>query len=208
MSSSDKKGKIAVKLDAIETKQKSGHEPFHIDGENIDKNLLSFWQWSSSEIVGNTLRGVLAEYIVSIDIKCPYKVREEWDAFDLITQEGLRVEVKSSSYLQSWKQNKFSNISFGIQETIIWDENTDNNKRTTEAKRQADVYVFCLLAHKEQETIDPLNLKQWEFYVLPTRVLNERVGSQKRITLSSLLTLKPEKCRFGEINKAIDKIKS
>ncbi len=203
-----RKGKVIVELDAIKTTLKTGQESFHLSGKNIDKNLLSFWQWSSSEIVGNTLRGVLAEYIVSIDIKCPYKIREEWDAFDLVTQEGIKVEVKSSSYLQSWKQNKFSNISFGIQETIMWDENIDNNKRTTEAKRQADIYVFCLLAHKDQETIDPLNLDQWEFYILPSSVLNDRVGSQKRITLSSLLTLDPKRCSFGEINKTIIETKS
>jgi hypothetical protein len=54
------------------------------------------------------LRGVLAEYIVSMDIKCPYQVREEWDAYDLITPEKVKVEVKSASYLQSWEQTKFS----------------------------------------------------------------------------------------------------
>ncbi|HIP07859.1 MAG TPA: hypothetical protein EYG66_08375, partial [Mariprofundaceae bacterium] len=189
-----------VGIGAVQTILKSGNEPFHLNGTKINQNLLSFWQWSNSEILGNTLRGVLAEYIVSIDIKCPYEVREEWDAFDLVTPEGVKVEVKSSSYIQSWKQSKFSNISFGIQPTIVWDE---NNNRSSKAKRQSEVYVFCLLAHKEQSTIDPLNLEQWEFYVLSTNSLNEKVGNQKTITLSSLLKLNPKKCSFGEINNAI-----
>ena len=30
----------------------------------------------------------------------------------------------------------------------------------------ADVYVFALHAHKDQESIDPMNLDQWAFYVL------------------------------------------
>jgi len=192
-----------MELGAVKTVVKSGNEPFHFNGKKVTQNLLSFWQWASSEILSNTLRGVLAEYIVSIDIQCPDEVREEWDAFDLISNDNVKIEVKSSSYIQSWQQSKLSNISFGIQPTVIWNE---NNTRSTVAKRQSDVYVFCLLAHKEQKTIDPLNLEQWEFYVLSTNILNEKVGNQKTITLSSLLKLKPQKCNFGEINEAIKKV--
>jgi hypothetical protein len=181
--------------------QKSGNEPFHINGKNLDHNLLSFWRWSSSNILDNTLRGILAEYIVSIDIGCEQPVRDEWDAYDLITPDGIKVEVKSSSYLQSWEHKKLSTISFGIQPTRIWEA---SNTYSEEAKRQSDVYVFCVLAHKDKETVDPLNLAQWDFYVLATRVLDEKLGEQKSISLSSLLKLKPTKCMFGEIGHTIE----
>jgi hypothetical protein len=187
---------LAFKLNV----QKSGNEPFHINGQQLDHNLLSFWQWSSSNILSNALRGVLAEYIVSIDIGCEQPVREEWDAYDLITPDGIKVEVKSSSYLQSWEQKKLSTISFGIQPTRIWES---SNTYSEEAKRQSDVYVFCVLAHKDKDTVDPLNFTQWDFYVLATSVLDEKVGKQKSITLSSLLQLMPSKCEFGDIGKTI-----
>ena len=70
--------------------------------------------------------------------------------------------------------------------------------------RQADVYVFCLLKHKDQETINPLNLDQWVFYVLATKKLNESVGSQKTITLSSLEKLNPLKVVYGELSASIN----
>ena len=194
-----------MELDPYQCPPKTGKESFHVNGEFIGENILSFWQWSSSEILGNTQRGVLAEYIVSMDINCPYEVREEWDSYDLVTPENIKVEVKSASYLQSWKQSKFSSISFGIQPTVMWER---DNTRSNEAKRQADVYVFCVLAHKEQETIDPLDLAQWEFYVLPTSVLNETCEKQRTITLSSLLRLEPTKCQFGEISNAIKRLSS
>ena len=192
-----------MELGTVKTVVKSGNESFHLNGKKLNQNLLSFWQWANSEILSNTLRGVLAEYIVSIDVKCPYEIREEWDAFDLISHENVKIEVKSSSYIQSWQQTKLSNISFGIQPTVTWDK---NNTRSSVAKRQSDVYVFCLLAHKEQRTIDPLNLEQWEFYVLSTSVLDAKVGNQKTIALSSLLKLNPKKCKFGEINEAIKEV--
>ena len=190
-----------MNLEAIKTKRKLGDEPFHNNGKVTGEKLLSFWQWSSSELVGNTLRGVLAEYLVASDIGCVSEARQEWDAYDLLTTEGIKVEVKSSAYIQSWEQDKISPISFGIQKTYAWDAKT--NKRTSVKMRQADIYVFCVLAHKEQKTIDPMNVAQWEFYILPTSVLNSEVQNQKSITLSSLKKLNPIRVEYGDIYTTI-----
>lgn len=70
--------------------------------------------------------------------------------------------------------------------------------------RQADVYVFCLLTHKEQDTIDPLNMDQWQFYILSSDELNQSVGAQKTIMLSSLLRLNPITATYLELPSAIE----
>jgi hypothetical protein len=54
-----------------------------------------------------------------------------------------------------------------------------------EAKPHADVYVFCLLHHTDKLTVDPLNLNQWEFYILATKQLEGFKGI-KQIMLRSL----------------------
>jgi len=51
------------------------------------------------------------------------------------------------------------------------------------------VYVFCLLHHEDKQTVQPLNLDQWEFYVLATEQLNKYARSQHSITLNSLKRL-------------------
>jgi hypothetical protein len=53
-------------------------------------------------------------------------------------------------------------------------------------QRSADVYVFCLLKHQEKETLNPLDLEQWEFYVVSTVELDGYTRSRTTITLSSL----------------------
>jgi hypothetical protein len=58
-----------------------------------------------------------------------------------------------------------------------------------ESKRQADVYVFAVLYHQDKATLNPFDLDQWNFYVLSTKVLNERTRSQHSITLKSLQAL-------------------
>lgn len=166
--------------------RRSGRERLHHGGIELSQpTLLQFWQWSSSDLVSNAMRGVLAEYIVACDLGVADGVRTEWDTYDLRTKSGIKVEVKSAAYCQSWHQTKLSNICFGIAPTRGWDAST--NTTATELARQSDVYVFCLLHHRDKATLDPLNLDQWDFYVLPTRTLNERCPTQKSIALASLL---------------------
>lgn len=117
----------------------------------------------------------------SIDIT---HCRDEWSAFDLETPDGIKLEIKSAAYLQSWFQRTLSKISFSTRAALCWDSMT--NKQSETAKRHADVYAFCLLHHDNKQTVDPLNLNQWEFYALATKQLNDYTRSQHSITLNSL----------------------
>ena len=67
--------------------------------------------------------------------------------------------------------------------------------------------MFCLLAHKDKTTVNPLDLSQWEFYVLDTKVLNDKNPLQKKITLPSLLRLNPIKVDYIELSEKLNKYK-
>lgn len=175
-------------LSRIHVELKSGSEPIHTEGQATGRTLLDFWQWSTSDLVSNATRGVLAEFLVAMALGVPLdQPREEWAAWDLTTPEGIKVEVKSAAYVQSWSQKDLSKITFNTPKTRAWD--ADCNQQSQEVRRQADVYVLCLLAHKDKTAINPLDLSQWEFFVLPTSVLDARARSQHSITLPSLLRL-------------------
>ena len=193
-------------LPAIKVSRKNGNESFHDNEKTIPFNLHSFWQWSSSDLVGNTLRGMLAEYIIASAVGSEKGTRTEWDAFDIETPDKIKIEVKSSAYIQSWSQSKLSAISFGIQPTKGWDAKT--NTYSSQRVRQSDIYVFCVHAHKDKSTIDPLNIDQWAFYILPTKTLNKVVGNQKFITLSSLKKLNPIKANYGSISATVKQLMS
>ena len=60
---------------------------------------------------------------------------------------------------------KFSTITFNIPQTRYW----DGTAYAEEKKRQADVYVFCVLKHRDQKTINPLDLSQWAFMPSPPK---------------------------------------
>lgn len=191
-------------LGALTVCRKWGTERFHEGGRELPFDLLGFWQWSASDLVGNALRGMLAEYLVACDLGVADGTRVEWDAHDLQTRDGVKVEVKSAAYLQSWRQERLSAISFGIPPTFGWDAST--NTYGVARKRQADVYVFALLKHLDKRTLDPLDVEQWTFYVLPTVRLDRELGGQKTIGLARLLRLEPAVARFGEIAATIARV--
>jgi hypothetical protein len=176
----------------IIAKPKTGREAFRAGDRILEFELSDFWRWSMSDLVSNATRGHLAEFIVAKALSISTDtVRDEWGAYDLEMSEGIsegiKVEVKSASYIQSWHQSKLSSISFRTPKTIAW--NAETGQQDREAKRQADVYVFALLWHQEKSTIDPLNVRHWRFYVLPTTVLDARTRSQHSITLRTLEVL-------------------
>jgi hypothetical protein len=164
---------------------KKGDEQFCANKTGLGYTLKDFWTWSVSDLVTNITRGRLAEFIVAKALGISTDVvRYDWDSFDLTTPAGLKIEVKSAAYLQSWPQKKLTTIIFPIRKTRSWDEQT--NIQSKESKRQADVYVFALLAHTDKPTVDPLNINQWEFYVVPTTVLDKYDRSEVSITLLTL----------------------
>jgi hypothetical protein len=189
-------------LGPIELTRCEGDEPFHCAGEPLEFDLATFWQWSFSDVVSNATRGIVAEFIVARALGIGKAgVREEWAAYDLEIPDGPKIEVKSAAYIQSWQQREFSKISFRVPKTLGWDKNSNRQSQT--AKRQADVYVFALLAHKNQESLDPLDVSQWMFYVLPTVVLDNRKRSQHSITLPSLEKLAGDGVKFRGLAQAV-----
>ena len=160
-----------------------------------------YWQWAYSDIIGNTDRGALAEFIVAKALGTTAPVRNGWAPYDLETPTGIKVEVKSSAYLQSWFQKRPSSPGFGIRKTLAWDPTT--NEYDEEKRRQADVYVFCLLAHQEDKsTLNPLDLGQWEFYVVATAELDRAFGERSGISIAQVRELSPSYV-FDEIAVAV-----
>ena len=195
---------MAENLDAIKVQRKTGQEKFTFGGSPVNLKIVDFWQWSQADLLSNANRGVLAEFIVASALELDMDARTEWDAYDFKTGKGLKIEIKSAAYLQSWKQEKLSDIRYRIAPTKGW--YADTNEVSEDIKRHADLYIFCLLDHKNKRTVDLLNLDQWEFYLLETSILDEKVKDQQTLGLSPLLKLGPIRCTFLEIKPAVEKI--
>jgi len=187
-------------LPEITPESKTGSEKFQFNNQLLDFHLSDFWSWNQSDLIENRTRGILAEFIVKKALNIDSERRVEWDNFDLITNTGKKLEVKSAAYIQSWEQSKFSDIKFGISPTV---GTKDNPEYDGIKRRWTDIYVFCLLKTKDQKTISPLDLNQWTFYILKTKTLNDLKSGQKTIGLNSLLSLSPIECKYPDLYNII-----
>ncbi|HEY4934166.1 MAG TPA: hypothetical protein VII23_21590 [Terriglobales bacterium] len=112
---------------------------------------------------------------------------------DFVTETGVRIEVKSSSYWQSWKfwgdggKPKPVRVVGNTEErriTFAGLKIRDNTSASLPEYR-SDLYVFAFQAQRDPRLWNALDLRQWEFYML-TRAEMETIGSGS----VSLITLR------------------
>lgn len=178
----------------VKTIKKIWNEEFLFEWKKINNVLNDFWSWNGSDLLNNSMRWKLAEYIIAVALWIDNWYRIEWDDYDLV-YNGLKIEIKSWAYIQSWEQEKYSNI-------ILWIKPTNNWNWIL--KRQSDIYIFAILKCKDSKIINPMNLEQWEFYIIKTEILNNKLWWQKTIWLNSLLKLDPVKTDFMNLKKIVN----
>ena len=179
----------------------SGKEEFTFQNKKTGLNILEYWQWLYSDIYD--LQDTLAEYIVAKALgKDAPDNTGSWTLYDIAYREK-RIEVKETSYYHSWQTDEEpkSNVrSFGI--TKAYSEYQDN---TSKLERQNDLYVFCLNTGETKSDSNPLQLEHWEFYVIPTSLINEKCGEQKTISLSRIRKL-AEKVDYCNLKDKVDEV--
>lgn len=141
--------------------------------KGLGSPVSDFWSYAARDLRSNTIRGILAEWLVAKAVGAT-EFQPDWHDFDVLTPGGVRIEVKSSAYLQAWRQRRLSTIIFSGLTSQKWDPETGYSGRRT---FNADVYVFCVQTARSHDSYDPLDLSQWVFYVLPLSCV-ESIGQR------------------------------
>lgn len=168
---------------------------FTSNGEAIGLTMLDFWKYQYSNIFD--LQENIAEFIVgkALGLNEPCN-RDGWSLYDILYR-SKRIEIKESGYYYSWQKNgKISNQrTFGV--TSAYGE--DNVK-----ERQNDIYVFCLNTGITAAESNPLEMDNWEFFVVPTNVINQECPiEQKTLSLGRIRKLAPA-TRYCDLKRVID----
>lgn len=142
--------------------------PFRVGETPTGDRADHFWAWAFGNLASNATRGVLAEFIVARALGVELGVRDEWVNHDVVLADGTTVEVKSSAYVQTWKQRGPSKIVFGGLKARRW---TVEDGYVGEPEYRSDVYVFALHTARTLDGYDPMDLSLWRFWVLPRAVV-------------------------------------
>lgn len=190
----------------------TGNEQFHLR-ENCQKETVKdFWAWSMSRLLADGPRGDLAEFIVNTALGMDItNAKRGWGECDMVYRD-TRIEVKCSSVLQAWNRSTPTNPVFSIAKTLNCDiQETDTGyvyvgRDNLPPKRRSEIYVFCLFANADRETADPLDLSQWKFYIVPTRIINEKCGGKRSISMKGISRLGVDSVGYHEIKPTVDKL--
>lgn len=181
-----------------------GDEKFILNNEQLDFDITDFWRFQYSNIY--SLHGEIAEFIVARALGITEAQNSAyWTLWD-ITYNNIKIEVKATAYFHLW--NTDGNISSQRMFSIAkasgeYDSQIAGNN---EIKRQNDIYIFCLVNGETKETSYPLNLDNWEFYVVPTWFLNEKCGEQKKISVGRIRNFGFKKITYKDLRNEVDKV--
>jgi hypothetical protein len=164
-------------------------------------SVLDFWRWAFADLRMNIVRGVLAEYLVARAVGDLSLLREAWDNWDVTTATGIKVEVKSSGYLQSWNQRKLSSIVFSGLTGREWSAQT--NEFAADRSLRAQVYVFAVHICRDPHQYDPLKIEDWEFRVMSAAQLAKH--GYRSVTLAFLNRHAPTVYPLDELRQAVER---
>lgn len=128
---------------------------------------LDFWQFLAGDARTNNLRGYLAEFLVARAVGATTG-RVEWDAYDVVTPTGVKVEVKTTGLVQAW--GSVDGDATGQPGWRVSPTRHDLDSSMPPAFH-ADVYVFSLQTATRADAYDPLDVDQWRFYVVSRAAL-------------------------------------
>lgn len=190
----------------------NGNEPFTFETIPLAETVHDFWAWAMSRLLADGPRGDLAEFIVNTALGVDTTVAKRgWGECDII-YDSVRIEIKCSSVLQAWDRPTESRPVFSISKTLNCDiKETQTGyeyigRDGSPPQRRSEIYVFCLYAHSDRKTANPLSLDQWKFFIVPTPLINEKCGDRRSINLTGIAKLGVTASRFNEIKPAIDSI--
>ena len=149
-------------------------------------SLLDFWRWAFGDLCDDDIKGIFAEWMVLKLLGIPSERRISWANSDIITKDKVRIEVKASSYWQSWKlldesgkprvpplypiSSNRPKIAFGglnARDAVVVPD------LSIKAAFKSDIYIFAFQREEKPELWNAMDLSQWEFYVLPAKKLED-----------------------------------
>jgi len=170
-------------------------------------SVLDFWRFKYCQLSGQSAE--IAEFFVSkaLGIDKAENVNY-WSAYD-ISYRGRRIEVKETKYVHPWNHKRVSEVrTFSIAPTKneYWNDGFEKENKGV-LSRQNDIYVFCLNTNRDIMNPDPLNMDDWEFYIIPTFRINAYAGNmQKTISLNEVKKLSSGAVCFDGIKEKVDQI--
>ncbi|MDE0112076.1 MAG: hypothetical protein OXN84_07320 [Albidovulum sp.] len=80
-------------------------------------------------------------------------------------------------------------------------------RQPDEPRRWADIYVLCLEKETDPDSINPLDLSQWEYFVIPASRLDNEFPDRKTVSVDRLLREGFRPVGFDRLHSKIERVR-
>lgn len=167
-----------------------------------DTKILDFWKWACSDIIIPSNRNDYAMFLVANALELTKMPRIYWENSDLRYRKK-RISIKTSAFVEHWKQKRPKRLSFDISPKKGIDAATTES--LTYRNRYSEIYIFAVLNQRELKNIDVLDLDQWQFYIVRTEALDREHFDTKKLGIRALNNL-ASPVHFSRIKPILDDI--
>lgn len=188
----------------------TGQERFTENNIPLPFDVHDYWRFTYSCLWAQ--RGKIAEYLVckALGIEKPINDKA-WTLFDIL-YDAIRIEVKETSLYQEWRGNgnPSPQNAFSIEGAY-----SEYKNPKSKFCRQSNAYIFCLNKGHFQWDANPLEVNNWDFFVMRTDDIckhcdrgTERSEMAKTLSLSRLTSFVKQgfakQITFDQIKETID----
>ena len=179
-----------------------GSDYFTLNGKKTDRKFEDFWAYFASDLADIKIKGSIAEYIIKDALDAEADI-PSWYYFDIL-YKTFRIEVKSSSYIQSYtrQSGKLSSPRFSIGKKPI---DFPSLNKSSIPIRNNDFYIFALHNCKDVNEYNPLEISQWTFYIVSTAYINENFDNYSALSLKKVEEI-ASPCTYENIRQELDKM--
>jgi hypothetical protein len=164
-----------------------------------ETTITDFWQWAYSDMLSKRNQAAFAEFLVAHSLEMSKIARTEWSEVS-IRYKRLKISVSSSGYHQNWRKSA-ARISFDIAPRKGL--GAQDVRDYTFTHRLADLYVFCFFCEEDLKKANVIDVSQWEFYIIPTKILNEQYENRRTIGIKTLRKL-ADALSFEQLKEKVD----
>lgn len=184
-----------------------------------ESSLSNFLVWAFSDLCDDVIKGIFAEWTVAKILDIPTTRRYEWANSDLVSLGGVRIEIKASSYWQSWKAIQGDGTPRDLNEYPIQPDSkirfsglmakdTINHHLDKSPRLKSDIYIFCFQFEKNYDHWNAMDLSQWEFYFVAAQELKYKSASLAWLKKQNFGPLSPTelKRKYLEFEKTYNSV--
>lgn len=178
-------------------------------GKPLDLTIENFWQYHYANMYNQ--HEYIAEFLVGTALGETTPNNDYWRLWDVDYHFGdktYRIEVKATSYYHSFQDELYQGRTSEVRTFDIHKAYKEYQNNSSELRRNSDIYVFCLNVGRTAEESNPIDVSNWEFYLVTRENLESQLAdeNQKSISLSRVRALAGEKCSYLEIKSKVDSL--